>query len=83
MYARCCGVRNLAMGSLFLWAAYALAVAHAAGSAMLLAALGLAWAVVQGYDAPMFARLGSRAGMLGAGLLALAALVAAVLVWPR
>jgi hypothetical protein len=83
MYARLCGIRNLAMGGLFLGAGYTHAIAHAAGAAMLLVALGLGWALVQGYDATIFARLGSRAGMLGAGGLALAALLAAALAWPR
>jgi hypothetical protein len=79
-YARFAGVRNLVTGALLLILAYTFGVAHTAG--LILFAIGaVAWAIIQLVDALIFLRLGSRAGALSAGALALILIVAALLAW--
>ncbi|MBF6589489.1 MAG: hypothetical protein IVW57_03025 [Ktedonobacterales bacterium] len=79
-YARTTGIRNLVVGALFLWFAITLGAARAE-AAPPLAALGVAWAIAQVWDALAFARLASRAAALGATLLATASLACALLAW--
>ena len=76
-YARTCGVRNLAVGALFLYGAYTVGVAHAPGK-IALAGLAVAWAAVQAGDAALFASVRSRPGAVGASVLAVAS---AATVW--
>jgi hypothetical protein len=79
-YARFTGVRNLIAGALLLALAYAFGVTHAAGTALVVVGV-VAWAVTQLADVLIFLRLGSRAGALAAGALALICAGIALQVW--
>ncbi len=78
LYARFVGIRNFATGALSLWAAYALILARVPYATALALALSVLWAVVLGFDMVEYARIGSRPGVVMAGVVAGAALVAAL-----